>query len=305
MKKLIIALLIMNYFTSFSQLNINAKLVKTDSIRGRVGNMNIVYESPHLVTVNDTLLTEWVISKAGSGVTIGSSTEIPYVNVTGDDFIYSNSIRFDGTNLIIPSLQSSTGVEITIDDNFVPLTTDTYNLGSPSLKWGDIQTTKINTLNWPLTDGTADQVLTTDGLGNVSFQDPQVSGNVNTYTPDLEFGGASVGMTFTTRTGSYVVTGNSVTVTVNLILSNKGSSTGTATISLPFNMADGFGGGMAAPRMTNIPFTGFCTMYRAQGTATDEVNLANMTTTGGTFLLDDGDFNNNSTLQFMITYIRE
>lgn len=55
------------------------------------------------------------------------------------------------------------------------------------------------------------------------------------WTPQLRFGAASVGMTFSTQTGFYTRVGPLVFIRVTLILSAKGSSTGDASISgLPF-----------------------------------------------------------------------
>jgi hypothetical protein len=59
-----------------------------------------------------------------------------------------------------------------------------------------------------------------------------------TFTPTLQFGGASTGITYTTRAASYTKIGRCVTIVVQLLLSNKGSSTGTATVAgLPFTSA--------------------------------------------------------------------
>lgn len=56
-----------------------------------------------------------------------------------------------------------------------------------------------------------------------------------TWTPSLKFGGASVGMTYTTQEGHYTKIGNIVIITGYFLLSAKGSSVGSATITgLPF-----------------------------------------------------------------------
>ncbi|TPN11726.1 hypothetical protein [Mesorhizobium sp. B2-1-2] len=51
------------------------------------------------------------------------------------------------------------------------------------------------------------------------------------WTPTLTFGGASVGITYTTRQGRYTKIGNQVTIWVYIKLSSKGSSTGNAIIT--------------------------------------------------------------------------
>lgn len=56
-----------------------------------------------------------------------------------------------------------------------------------------------------------------------------------TWTPTLNFGGASVGLVYTGQVGKYTKVGNVVTVQCYISLSNKGSSSGGAYISgLPF-----------------------------------------------------------------------
>jgi hypothetical protein len=56
-----------------------------------------------------------------------------------------------------------------------------------------------------------------------------------TWTPGISFGGATTGITYTTRTGNYTKIGNLVYFQFVIVLSSKGSSVGTASITgLPF-----------------------------------------------------------------------
>jgi hypothetical protein len=50
------------------------------------------------------------------------------------------------------------------------------------------------------------------------------------FTPTVAFGGASVGVTYTTQQGAFTRIGNVITYTLNVQLSAKGSSTGNVTI---------------------------------------------------------------------------
>ncbi len=52
-----------------------------------------------------------------------------------------------------------------------------------------------------------------------------------TFTPVLNFGGATTGITYTTQTGSYTRIGNRVFASIAIVLSSKGSATGVATIT--------------------------------------------------------------------------
>jgi hypothetical protein len=82
-----------------------------------------------------------------------------------------------------------------------------------------------------------------DGVG-ITFPSTQVaSTNANclddyeegTFTPVLRFGGGTTGITYGNQVGRYTKTGRIVTVQFNILLTNKGSSTGAATVSgFPF-----------------------------------------------------------------------
>lgn len=56
-----------------------------------------------------------------------------------------------------------------------------------------------------------------------------------TWTPTLNFGAGGTGITYGTQTGTYVKIGSLVMIQATIVLSSKGSSTGTAyVINLPF-----------------------------------------------------------------------
>lgn len=52
-----------------------------------------------------------------------------------------------------------------------------------------------------------------------------------TWTPTVQFGGSSTGITYTTHTGNYTQFGKVIVLDYNITLSSVGSSTGTATIN--------------------------------------------------------------------------
>lgn len=56
-----------------------------------------------------------------------------------------------------------------------------------------------------------------------------------TFTPEIQFGGATTGITYSSRSGFFVKTGNVINFSISISLSNKGSATGDMTIDgLPF-----------------------------------------------------------------------
>ena len=59
-----------------------------------------------------------------------------------------------------------------------------------------------------------------------------------TWTPVFSFGGATTGITYSTKFGQYTKIGRQVTLTCKVVLTSKGSATGYASITgLPFNAA--------------------------------------------------------------------
>ena len=65
----------------------------------------------------------------------------------------------------------------------------------------------------------------TSAFTNITYVD------ATSWSPNIQFGGANVGITYTTQSGKYVSIGNAVYFWINILLSSKGSSTGTLTIS--------------------------------------------------------------------------
>lgn len=125
----------------------------------------------------------------------------------------------------------------------------------------------------------------------------------STFTPVLNFGGATTGITYGVQFGAYCIAGDLVVVRIAFTLTSKGSATGTATITgLPFTAAGGagtFGGsisfagamtGLADPTATLASGTGTITCY----------NLG----TGTPVALADTNFTNTSNLQLTVTYNR-
>ena len=112
--------------------------------------------------------------------------------------------------------------------------TGTYTLaGTPTLT--------SPTINTPTITG-----ATIDVTSGVAFPATQVpSGDANTlddyeegtWTPTLNFGGATTGITYSAQAGAYTKIGRNVFIDFGFTLSSKGSATGSATISgLPFSI---------------------------------------------------------------------
>ena len=124
-----------------------------------------------------------------------------------------------------------------------------------------------------------------------------------TFTPSLTFGGASVGITYSTRTFEYVKIGRQVTISGELTLTSKGSSTGTAQLTgLPFTATSGNGG-----------YGSGCISYANSMTFTGVLGIVSIpsATTAGFQLLNNGSqstptntaFSNGTDLLISITYL--
>jgi hypothetical protein len=80
------------------------------------------------------------------------------------------------------------------------------------------------------------------GVINTTTVNSNAFGRTGTWTPGVAFGGASVGVTYGLQLGLYTQIGNVVYITGKVILTSKGSSVGTAT-------------------MTGLPITGGANTY--------------------------------------------
>lgn len=125
---------------------------------------------------------------------------------------------------------------------------------------------------------------------------------VGTWTMGISFGGASVGVTYSTNTGTYTKIGRQVTVNGLLQLSSKGSSTGTALITgLPFIIANS-NSNYSAPTLSVGSVT-FANQIQGESTIGSTTILLNETTElGVTTSLTNADFANTSYVIVSFTY---
>ena len=121
-----------------------------------------------------------------------------------------------------------------------------------------------------------------------------------TWTPTIYFGGASVGVTYTTQTGTYTKVGNIVRLTANITLSNKGSSTTYAEVrGIPFAAPTilGNGAGVVPYYASMLGLTGTMTVDVYQSTISLRIFGAVQPAS-----VQDTNFTNTSTITFTCTY---
>jgi hypothetical protein len=125
---------------------------------------------------------------------------------------------------------------------------------------------------------------------------PGDSGN---WTPTILFGGAAVGITYTTQAGVYTKTGNEVVARMRLTLSSKGTSVGAFQIvGLPFANNSAYYGSVLVTRQVNMA-TAAAPCGQVQLSSATAVIFSNAAP--GT-ALDNTAFNNNSTIDAEIQY---
>lgn len=155
--------------------------------------------------------------------------------------------------------------------------------------------------------------ITSDGYfrlagGGIQFNGDTAAANAlddyeeGTWTMGVAFGGGNTGVTYSLNTGTYTKIGRQVTVNGFLVLSNKGSSTGAATITgLPFTIANTTGNlATASLRLENITFTNQFQAYG--GTGTTIIILEEITVLGTITDITNADFVNDSKVLVNLTY---
>ena len=131
-----------------------------------------------------------------------------------------------------------------------------------------------------------------------------------TWTPGLAFGATDTGMTYSSRSGSYVKIGRFVYCQGQLDLSSKGSSTGDATFTgLPFTVGDyvtgtsqegsGFITWWANMGSGSIPTT----FWISQGGTSAAIYRALEGSHGGIQTQTHSYWNNNSQVRFLLQYM--
>jgi hypothetical protein len=125
-----------------------------------------------------------------------------------------------------------------------------------------------------------------------------------TWTPTVTFGGASVGITYnTTFTGAtYTKIGNRVCISGFLLLTNKGSSTGSARIAnLPFTSESGNTKYLGAT-VGGSAFTFANQFWAFIDPNTNLINIHESTEAGASSSLTNSDFTNGTEFYFSATY---
>ena len=229
---------------------------------------------------------------------LGTPSALVGTNITGTATAFTASNVTTNANLTGPitsvgnatsiASQTGTGTKFVVDTSptlVTPTATTTIGVGAatPSASGAGI--------TFPATQSASTDANTLDDYEE------------GTWTIGISFGGASVGITSSASAGTYTRIGNVVTVRGYYIMTNKGSSTGTARITgLPFTAAAPAStySGVTFGFFGNISFSGQLTSYVNVGATT--CDLVNTTLLGVNSAVTNTNFANNSTFIMELTY---
>jgi hypothetical protein len=146
------------------------------------------------------------------------------------------------------------------------------------------------------------------GTGGIQFNGDTAAANAlddyeeGTWTMGVAFGGASVGVTYSTQGGTYTKIGRQVTVNGFIILSSKGSSSGGVDITgLPFTSGNNTGNNTSASLwLFNVSFANQFQAIGNQNATT--ITLYETTEAGAVTGLEDTNFANDSRIAVNLTY---
>ena len=120
-----------------------------------------------------------------------------------------------------------------------------------------------------------------------------------TWTPVLTFGGGSTGITYNTQAGNYTKVGRIAVATINISLSSKGTSTGTASINLPFTSGS-IGEQHFQPYLVNTTSTGNVSFFARTNLAT--ATFVQFSDAGNATFITNSNFANNSFIRATLVY---
>jgi hypothetical protein len=124
------------------------------------------------------------------------------------------------------------------------------------------------------------------------------------WTPTISFGGASVDLTYAaSRAGQYTKIGRQVTATAYILLTNKGTSTGAASIGgLPYVIggSSGFYSSASFSAISQLSYVGMLQGYGEINT--NRIDLVETTEAGSQTNITDADFTNVSQVLVQFTY---
>lgn len=247
-------------------------------------NLNLATTSAQAITADVSALGKLDITGQITGknaIVVGSPTGgnkgVGTVNATG---LYIN-----GT-LVTTSSAGSGTVNVGVSGQIAY-----YNANSNTVAG-------ISTLPSLITVATASAADNSGLPASTQFVNTNAFTTKVTWTPTLAFGGASVGIIYSIQTGNYIKIGKYIIAEFAIVLTNKGSSSGVATITgLPFS-ANTTGVAILSS------YAGMTVSAETiQGGVNGTVISLTQPGTSSSSPLTEANFNNNTTLTMTAVYI--
>jgi len=255
-------------------------------------------------------------SSGSGGQFIGTAGSFVGFTRNGDTVQYNNRIGTDGTIIEFRKNGSTVGSIGSISGG-IKVTADTYlGLGSADTGLRIASNEYILPYN-PSTNSLRDAAIDL-GVSSARWQNLFLSGGVylggtgsanllddveeGSWTPFVQFGGSTTGITYALQYGWYQKVNKMVMITARLKLTSKGTATGNARISgLPFATAlSNMNGYLNRPAF--IRFTDGSNGPFWVGIKTDGNSHVDLLSSGDASAVTNGNFQNTTYLTFQLTY---
>lgn len=204
------------------------------------------HSSAGLLIFNYSIFTNTGSSTTASTISAGTMTSFSssfatLITTSGTGAVVSQGTSFgNGVNGISLTL-GGTGNNGSNFDNYSSGSASCLSIGTgatANITNAIVASSNTNSIAGAGTLAYGDLVFT--GSSKTLSTTTQTNFNAGSFTPVLNLGGATTGITYSSQVGHYYRTGSMVFCTIYINLSSKGSATGSATITgLPFTSSAG------------------------------------------------------------------
>lgn len=223
------------YPTYMSGVIISGNIIDNANNIVGAGSSGNVPAAIRIDTATDTIVNNNIIENLGDE--IAGYAGISVYRCTSNISINNNTIKGDvsGDGISIWMPNAYTCDSLSVNDNIIhtsPSYVATMRYASINVVGSGSGNTATFT-NFKCVDNSTNGTYKNYYLGNGLTV--EMANGDGVFTPTLMFGGGTTGITYNERYGTYKKDGNKVFFSISIQLSNKGSSTGSATIgNLPF-----------------------------------------------------------------------
>jgi len=249
---------------------------------------------PQTVTATTSVVTPLVQAATGAALSFGANASAVDWQISTSRHLLpasDNALNIGGTANRIANVFTSS-----VDTGIAGSGALKTNNGSTQVTWDNNGAIAIGGRASPASGAGVAFPAAQSASTDVNTLDDYEEG---TWTPGVAFGGGIVGITYGTQAGNYTKIGNMVTAWFTMALTNKGSSTGSATLTgLPFTINNSSGSsGVEAASWTGMTTSLILTQVQgiANTTTANIFGLAAAATSSQTNLANT-DFANTTNL---------